>query len=100
MDKEAKEELQKLFYDFKVEVVADIAVIKSQGVEMIKHVKETNGRVKQNEAELALIEKKIDGAHVRMIKKYRKEMLIALFVVSFLFIKESRDFILSALNFI
>jgi len=100
MDKEAKEELQKLFYDFKVEVVADIAVIKSQGVEMIKHVKETNGRVKQNEIELGLIEKKIDGSHVRMIKKYRKEMLIALFVVSFLFIKESRDFILSALNFI
>lgn len=103
----SNESISRLFYDFRTDVVKEIAILQAQGKEIIKHQKVTNGRVNKNEEELELIHKDMQNVctsqDLELLNgKLRKnfwltmKILTAVFLMgSFIWIKESRDFILS-----
>lgn len=98
----SNESISRLFYDFKTDVVKEITILQEQGKEIIKHQKHTNGRVTKNEEELEKIDKHLQGLVSKSeIKKVQKNiykvMLVGFLVGSLIWIKESRDTILSIL---
>lgn len=105
----SNDSISRLFYDFKTEVVKEIAILQHQGEQIIKHQKTTNGRVNRNEKELESINEQLHGVCTAQdIEEVRKEnkktfwltmkiVAVGFLIGSFLWIKESRDFIISIL---
>lgn len=98
-------------YEFMVESKTDRGVINEKLDQIIRHTKETNGRVHKLEVRTEHLEKEMLKADAMLEKAIHskigtlkvwtlKVVLVALFMGSFLWIKESRDAIIHILKLI
>jgi hypothetical protein len=105
------EQTDRLVYEFISEVRTKLGVITERLDTLINHAKETNGRVHKLEIITSKLEREIDERDEKLEKLITQKevylknwmlrlLLISMLLGSFLWIKESRDVILSFLKLI
>ena len=94
--------ISRLFYDYKADHAEKYARIDTKLDQVIGHVKETNGRVKDLEKKTQIIDETIEAKVKERKEDIKKSFWLTMKVFaigfllgSFLWIKESRDFILA-----
>jgi len=86
--------ISRLFYDNKETTSVNFTRLEGKMDEMIGHVKETNGRLKAAEKDIVTLTDTIDDKHHKTKTHLYKVLGVTLLIGTFIWVKESRDFLL------